>query len=213
VCSAEAGWNSRLAVEEQRKLAGKEDRENLVYPRHPFSPSLCEKISRFSKGFSELALQRKLSFQFLNFLERIMTWLRTEANTASKAATSPSRMADDVLGRSNPSITERVLATALLAFCSSIERRMGQANPPVEIFIQAQGKYLATHPDIRACVDRDALEWTALILQDTVASGTDGWKWADQILRSKEVAMTAQKEAQLRDAFQLLTPKAKRLAG
>jgi hypothetical protein len=84
---------------------------------------------------------------------------------------------------------------------------MEQANPPVEMFIQAQGKYLATHPDLRACQDRDALEWTALILRDTVASGTDGWQWADKILRSKEVAMTTEREAQLRDAFQLLTKR------
>jgi hypothetical protein len=56
-------------------------------------------FKRISKGFSELTLQRKLSFQILNLLERIMTWLRTEANTVSKAATSPSPMADDVLGR------------------------------------------------------------------------------------------------------------------
>ena len=41
---------------------------DLDYPKHPFSPDLCETITRLPQGFSEVALKRNLSLQTINLL-------------------------------------------------------------------------------------------------------------------------------------------------
>jgi hypothetical protein len=166
----------------------------LLYPEHPFPPHLCQKITRLSVRFQELALSKKLSIQFIDFLH--LTVLSAQGSCEETGALSTT--ADEVLGISGLTTLERVLATALTTYNLYTERNCMTPSPSYGLYIQRQFRVLGAKPDILVC-DTDAMEWAYLMIRATTEKDTDLWQWADARLRAMQVSDS--KQHQLGRAF------------
>jgi hypothetical protein len=145
----------------------------LFYPKHPFPPQLCQKIGRFSTGFQELALSRKLTIQLIDFL--YLTVLSAQVSCEEAGALSST--ADEVLGIPGLTTLERVLGTALTTYNIHAERNLRTPSPSFRLYIQSQFRVVVARSDILAC-DPDALDWACLIFKATTKEDTDSWRWA-----------------------------------
>ncbi|KAK5056701.1 hypothetical protein LTR84_012233 [Exophiala bonariae] len=56
----------------------------LVYPSIPFSPSICEEISRLPSGFADLALSGQISIEMIRIIIAFDLWLQDLSNSPDR---------------------------------------------------------------------------------------------------------------------------------
>ena len=170
--------HQQMVKYQQRLYLDSSSGSTLVYPEHPFPPSLCEAIPRSPTGFRDLALSRKLSLQIMAFLCLTLEF----AGTSGKEDIIVSMTADAVLIIATLTTLERVLAAALGTYNVYAERNLRPPNPICRLYIQSHFTVLAENLNLGSC-DPDALEWACLMLKATTEKGSNIWRWADRQLR------------------------------
>jgi hypothetical protein len=166
----------------------------ISYPKHPYSPDLCRKITAFPPGFREPASSRKLSIQFIDNLYLVIT--HEESGIRSDSM--------DLLDCKYETTLERMLAIVISAYTMFLERHITKRSPWLVslIYLQRQTKLLISDPDLQSC-DSNALAWSCLVLKATTESDTDLWKWADAQLRM--MLVTEDRRRELENAFLMIS--------
>ena len=176
VAQVEAAWSTF----ETRKIVDPHVESGLVYPEHPFDPSLCSQIAKFSTGFRELALQKRLCLQFIRTLEEVLRRME-DANNAPSAVAITSVM-DSVICKPELTTLERVLAIAVISCCVFRARKREGVPPTVEIGIQLHARSFPQGRELYYgdAPQENALDWAALALKSTADKGTTAWTWANR---------------------------------
>ena len=119
---------------------------DLEYPSHPFSPQLCERLSRLPRGFEQVALTTKLSNQMIEILTAFETILISRPSKAAKLPlrneqlhfeTMKSMILDDV------SALEHCICAALTKYQQSFTKT-ADSNPIIQQYLQAIFDYHAS---------------------------------------------------------------------
>lgn len=103
----------------------------FTYPEHPFEPDLCDVISKFRPGLTDIALSGLLSHHIINLVAHINNW-QQDLNTSLREAdlyslnglSQSSRnvtLSGEFLHKPGLSITEQLLVIALISFCYSTD--------------------------------------------------------------------------------------------
>lgn len=179
VSQVEAAWTTF----EARKTDVERADTKLTYPAHPFSPALCNQISKLPSGFRELALRHRLSLQFINVMEDVLQRMEDENAPSSVAITS---IMEDVITHPDLTALERALANAVISCCIAKVRKREGVPPSVEIARQlharsfpfGRGMYSEGSPE------EDSFDWAALVLRATSNKDSIAWNWANQRINS-----------------------------
>ena len=170
------GWSTTTAKFEE---VNRHAQSTLVYPDHTFEPSICTVIAQFPPAFRELALQRKLSVQFMHVLGLVLNGMAGGQPPAGIGSPALGTM-DDLLTNPDIHTVERVLAVALICCSLFPVRAHGMVHPIVEVSIQAHARSFppgrGTSSD-GLCED-EALDWAALVFYFTIEKGSVAWTWA-----------------------------------
>jgi hypothetical protein len=147
-----------------------------TYPDHPFDPDLCEAISKFRSGLTDIALSGQLSHQVIRLISQLNTWdhdvsssLRNsdvynlhELSLSAQHAT----VACEFLHRPGLSIMEQLLVLGLIAFSYSTDISRGMFYL-TNAFLQIRCKYMRSL-HIEATERNEAfLTWVGTILVAT----------------------------------------------
>jgi hypothetical protein len=173
--------------------------QRLSYPKHPFWPDLCEKISKLPAGFRKLALTGMLSLSLIDFLGDLGSQLRDD--TRKKAVSGVLTHSVTLFDIPELTVIEHWIVGILLSFCIAIDgtvRGPGFVNPIHKVRVHAQVMRLVKNSDIASC-DPDFLAWAAFVLRATTEPGSEPWQWADRFIGS--VPMKAGREEELEEAF------------
>jgi len=197
VAQVEAAWSTL----ETRKIVDTQVESGLVYPEHPFEPSLCSQIAKFSTGFRELALQQRLCVQFIRNLEEVLRRME-DANNAPSAVAITSVM-DSVICKPELTTLERILAIAVISCCVFRARNREGIPPTVEISMQLHARSFP--PGRELCYgnspQENALDWAALALRSTTGKGTTAWTWANRRITTGNASLLEAERCKLEEKF------------
>jgi hypothetical protein len=168
--------------------------DTLIYPEHPFPSELCIEISKLPPGLSELALARKLSTRVIDIAVQYATWQRQVQDLRKKAQRGNDKnipvptgadAAVAVLECSGLQAIDRCLVVALMAYAISIDVQKVVTSSIHPYFIQTQVKMLPQLDSIPES-EWDYIAWIALVLKETMGSGTSASLWANRVIRDFE---------------------------
>ncbi|EXJ56026.1 hypothetical protein A1O7_08957 [Cladophialophora yegresii CBS 114405] len=159
----------------------------LEYPPRVPPEALQVKISRYPAGVTTLALNSRLSIQFLSFFDIFYDWF-TAATTTPGPHESMTELGHDILGAKGLSFTERLLAVAVQAYINWVERARRKwtnfsSEHAVEVQIGVLKKSGRPGTDAQADDTRDAFLWSCLMIRDTTVLESGARAWADEQLR------------------------------
>lgn len=103
----------------------------FTYPEHPFDPDLCDVISRFRPGLTDIALSGLLSHQLINLVAHVNTWEQDistylkefdvyNLHDLSQSARNVT-LCGEFLRKRGLSLIEQLLVLALVSFCYSTD--------------------------------------------------------------------------------------------
>lgn len=210
------GWNGTLALKVRGLgiwLAAAQRRSGPksvipAYPKHPFNPALCHKISRLPIGFHELALRGRCSLQFIDLVEEVTALSRSQVPDRGSAGAIVFAILGDYCWPTSNNATvkslmasplERVLTFTLLAYCHCLG---GHSVPSVEVNLQAHIRTFPRNRDFYVLdkSEENALDWASLMLRATTESTSGAWTWAAQILYATTIT-TETKQRLLEEIF------------
>jgi hypothetical protein len=93
----------------------------LTYPKHPYSPSLCTIIASLPLGFSDLAIDARISVQIIKLLARMAHAAQDSPMTKHASVTEINRIGVDLLSfMSQRSVTPLERSICVLCFMFNI---------------------------------------------------------------------------------------------
>jgi hypothetical protein len=197
VAQVEAAWSTF----ETRKIVDTHVESGLVYPEHPFEPSLCSQISKFSTGFRELALQQRFCVQFIRTLEEVLRRMEDADNAPSAVAIAS--VMDCVICKPELTTLERVLAIAVLSCCVFRARKREGIPPSVEMSMQLHARSFPPGRELYYgnTPQENALDWAALALRSTIGKGTTAWTWANRRITTGNASLLEAERCELEQKF------------
>ena len=154
----------------------------LEYPTLPPNKALQFKVAPYPRGISSLALNARLSVQFLNFFGVFFDWM-TEIDVKSGPHGAMTELAHDILAMPRLNFIERLLAVAILSYCNWIERTQRMwSNFASEHLVEGQIGVLrkaGTEAGVWFDDRRHAFAWSCFMIRDTTTRGSGPWTWAD----------------------------------
>lgn len=143
----------------------------LTYPGHPFSPDLCEVVSKLPEGFSEVALSRSIAIEFISFLVKLTELVKRTASAQAerlkdrRPGLTMQRAIYDLQCLSVLSLTpiEGQIVRAILAFCLHVYNEMSFRIPlaqPLKPLLDAFDEHteIPRHPWLQRC-----LLWSSIV--------------------------------------------------
>jgi hypothetical protein len=191
------GWDTTAAKYE---LVNRKAQKILVYPSHPFEPSICTVIAQFPTAFRELALKRKLSVQFMHILTVVLNGISAGKHPAAVGSPDLGTI-DDLLSNPDLHTVERVLAVAIISCSLYSARALKMVHPIVEMALQAHAR---SFPSARGAArdEEEAMDWAALVLYSTIDQGSAAWTWAiDRMVNAPGDVFADSRQRELQEAF------------
>ena len=166
----------------------------MLPPSYPFTPRLSRWVTRLPSAVLEIALQGCLSLQFIEILHSVTT---NELTAGIALANHYLLLA--VLDCPTIHVTERLLATALLAYNTYFVRRRSNLGTAVmDHYLHIQVRSIRFGRNTFTC-DQDVLAWTCLVLHAMTRRHSEVSEWATRVLATLDLTET--KKVTLRRAF------------
>src|ERR1700744_816202 len=157
----------------------------LEYPSFPLTAPLRHRISHYPPGIGALALECRLSLQFLNFFQIFFDWYETN-HTTPGPHDSMTELGHEILGMPGLTFMERLLAVTIQAYINWLERTIRKwsnfsSEHEVEVHVGVL-KESEAHLDAWDDETRDSFAWCCLMLRDTTTEDSLSWRWTEKHL-------------------------------
>ena len=157
------------------------DNAVLEYPSQLAIEALHSKVFHYPAGITSLALNSRLSLQFLNYFHVFWEWFLASTSVPGPHD-SMTELGHDILGMPGLSFVERSLVVAIQAYLNWLERTKRKwCNISSEHEVEVQvGALRRSEPPMDTCTDdrKEAFVWCCLMIRDTSARGSVLRRWA-----------------------------------
>ena len=176
----------------------------LIYPKHPFSPKLTDKIAELPSGFSQIALSGRLSVQVLDLLQNFNSYFKTMALHIGQGIMDSPERTENILRQAaycieyhqiqTLGVLERLILCALTAYVVRRDR-VHPAFVNVRNYFQITCAYqsrLLSSVDTgltQEDFDSDLFTWIGLTLLLTSSPEAHGRKLALRLLPARPEPM------------------------
>ncbi|OAP58440.1 hypothetical protein AYL99_07530 [Fonsecaea erecta] len=182
----------------------------FTYPEHPFDPELCDVISRFPSGLTDIALSGMLSHQIINLVAHVNSWVQ-EVNVSLKDSdvyslhdlSQSSRnvtLCGEFLHKRGLTMAEQLLVLALTAFCYSTDSTRAMFYL-TNAFLQLRCKHMRTQY-IEVTERNEAfITWVSTMLLATFEPSAQPWFLGLSILRARPTLRDWQANVRISENF------------